>query len=325
MDYYEELGVGRSASVDEIRNSYKRVARLFHPDHCVEASARALAEVQMKRLNAMVATLLDPSERQRYDLGLAAGSRRFDSAVSRPNRSRRRSRGRRNSAAPIWPVCCVILAGALLFVFAKPDNQPQTTTAPLPVVIAKAPSAVGHAAPRPQNARLVVARAKTAGEIHPSDPAPEPPAPSKAVEPEFVTLADTPAQPGSIGAERAAEPVLAGEWLFVPSGRAATDGLYPPEYIELRITETMGVLRGRYRARYRIADRAISPMVAFQFEGDAAPAAGSFEWIGTGNAKGKVSLHLLSNGALEVSWVAEQMGAELGLISGTATLVRKAD
>jgi len=142
MDYYEELGVGRSASVDEIRNSYKRLARLFHPDHCAEASARALAEVQMKRLNAMVATLLDPSERQRYDLGLAAGSRRFDSAVSRPNRSRRRGHRRRNSAAPIWPVCCVILAGALLFVFAKPENQPQTTTAPLPVVIAKAPSAV---------------------------------------------------------------------------------------------------------------------------------------------------------------------------------------
>jgi glucose/arabinose dehydrogenase len=34
---------------------------------------------------------------------------------------------------------------------------------------------------------------------------------------------------------------------------------------------------------------------------------------------------LLASGGLEVSWVANQMGAELGLISGTATLVRKLD
>ena len=91
------------------------------------------------------------------------------------------------------------------------------------------------------------------------------------------------------------------------------------------MTESAGMLRGRYRARYRITDRAISPRVAFQLEGHAAPSGGKLPWSGPGNAKGEVTLRLLSSGALEVSWVADQMGTELGLISGTATLVRKLD
>jgi len=49
MNYYEELSVGRSASADEIRRSYKRLARLLHPDRCAEDPARVLAELQMKR------------------------------------------------------------------------------------------------------------------------------------------------------------------------------------------------------------------------------------------------------------------------------------
>jgi len=44
-----------------------------------------------------------------------------------------------------------------------------------------------------------------------------------------------------------------------------------------------------------------------------------------GGAKGDVSLRLIDSGALEVTWVATQMGEELGLISGTATLIRRLD
>ena len=122
-----------------------------------------------------------------------------------------------------------------------------------------------------------------------------------------------------------AHPTLSGEWLFVPPAHSKSAGMYPPEYIELRVTEESGILHGRYRARYRIADQAISPTVSFQFAGPAETDGASLPWIGIGGPKGEVSLRLINNGALEVSWVATQMGEELGLITGTATLVRRLD
>lgn len=120
-----------------------------------------------------------------------------------------------------------------------------------------------------------------------------------------------------------ARPTLAGEWLFVRSPGSGPSGLYPPEYIELRVTERSGVLHGRYRARYRVADQAISPTVSFQFEGGMEADGARLPWSGVGGSHGDVTLRLSTNGALEVTWVANQMGTDLGLISGTATLVRR--
>jgi hypothetical protein len=118
---------------------------------------------------------------------------------------------------------------------------------------------------------------------------------------------------------------IAGNWLFVSTPDTKSAGLYPPEYIELRVMEEAGVLRGRYRARYRVADKAISPMVAFEFEGRGSNDEAKLPWTGAGGAKGEVTMRLLENGALEVTWEANRMGAELGLISGTATLLRRLD
>ena len=120
-------------------------------------------------------------------------------------------------------------------------------------------------------------------------------------------------------------PDWAGEWLFVASRGTQSPGLYPPEYIEMRVTEDSGVLRGHYLGRYRVTDKALSPSVAFQFEGRAGADAVKLPWEGSGGAKGEVSLRLLANGAMEVTWTASRMGGELSLISGTAVLVRKAD
>jgi hypothetical protein len=122
-----------------------------------------------------------------------------------------------------------------------------------------------------------------------------------------------------------ASPSIAGNWLFVGASDTKSDGLYPPEYIELRVMEEAGVLRGRYRARYRVADKAISPTVAFEFEGRGSNDEAKLPWTGAGGAKGEVTMRLLESGALEVTWEASRMGAELGLISGTATLVRRLD
>jgi hypothetical protein len=117
---------------------------------------------------------------------------------------------------------------------------------------------------------------------------------------------------------------LVGSWYYAittpaPSGR----GLYPPEYIEAVIREESGYLVGRYRARYRVTDRAISPEVVFQFSGKSQLNAARLPWLGSGGSRGEVSLKLLTENSIEIAWIANQLGDSLGLGSGTAVLVRR--
>jgi hypothetical protein len=72
MDYYEEFGVPRSASQREIRSAWKRLARFYHPDLQTDPEMRETAELEMRRLNQMLAVLTQPLERVRYDLMLEA-------------------------------------------------------------------------------------------------------------------------------------------------------------------------------------------------------------------------------------------------------------
>ena len=67
MNYYEELGLSPRATEAEVKRSYKRLTLLLHPDQHRDPEICALAEVQMKRLNEMVAILTDPGQRRNYD------------------------------------------------------------------------------------------------------------------------------------------------------------------------------------------------------------------------------------------------------------------
>jgi hypothetical protein len=67
MNYYEELGIRPDADEEEIRKAHRRLVKLMHPDQHRDAGLKQLAETQMRRLNSIVATLLDPEERADYD------------------------------------------------------------------------------------------------------------------------------------------------------------------------------------------------------------------------------------------------------------------
>ena len=60
-DYYEVLGVGKSASADEIKKAFRRKAIEFHPDK------ESGDEAKFKEVNEAYEVLKDDKKRQRYD------------------------------------------------------------------------------------------------------------------------------------------------------------------------------------------------------------------------------------------------------------------
>ena len=62
-DFYEVLGVPRSASQDEIQRSYRKLARTYHPD----VNSDPAAEDRFKEISEAYDVLSDPETRRRYD------------------------------------------------------------------------------------------------------------------------------------------------------------------------------------------------------------------------------------------------------------------
>ncbi len=63
-DYYEILGLSRTASEDEIKKAFRRLARKYHPD--VNPGDKT-AEEKFKEINEAYTVLSDPEKRRRYD------------------------------------------------------------------------------------------------------------------------------------------------------------------------------------------------------------------------------------------------------------------
>lgn len=71
MDLYELLGIARGATLIEIKRSYKRLARKYHPD--INPGDNA-AEARFKEITRAYETLSDPERRMRYDAGALSGA-----------------------------------------------------------------------------------------------------------------------------------------------------------------------------------------------------------------------------------------------------------
>src|SRR6266566_4251462 len=62
-DFYEVLGVSRSASEDELKKAFRRLAKQYHPDTNKEQGA----EARFIEINEAYEVLSDPQKRAAYD------------------------------------------------------------------------------------------------------------------------------------------------------------------------------------------------------------------------------------------------------------------
>ncbi len=65
-DYYETLGVPKTASAEEIKSAFRKLARKHHPD-VVKGKEKAAAEEKFKQINEAYEVLGETDKRKKYD------------------------------------------------------------------------------------------------------------------------------------------------------------------------------------------------------------------------------------------------------------------
>lgn len=331
MNYYEELGISSEASEEEIRKAFRNLSRMIHPDQHQDERLKQLAEVQMKRLTAIVDTLCHGDKRQAYDLSLQQPAPQAILPLGRippgPNR--------------ILPLICGIAFGGLLAYSLAVVSQP----APVPPMEEIPPTKSENAHPAlskdiaahvsPRRTLSMTPDPKPIEKASRQEPPLEPmanPAPSAQTSLE-APLPATPTAPvvASLSPPSASTPKkMGGTWLYVPKARTTPKASkpsekweYSAEFVEMRVREEAGLIEGSYRSRYRIPDKPLQPEVSFRFQGSVDGK--ELDWEGPGGAKGKIQIELQGENTLLARWRATETGSVLSLASGSALLVRRID
>jgi hypothetical protein len=363
IDYYEELGVERNAAPETIRDSFRALVRLLHPDQQTDEHLKSIAEKQMRKLNRIYAVLSDPEKRRDYDDLLAAPL--VPPAAFNPVHS---ITAKALVTRMVWVGLAMLGVAIVIWVATDPPAGPMLGS-PQPERASVSQKAVPKPQPAAQGtpgsdevaqlkAELRAARSerdeakRELALLKIPEPAgrpfsPPPAAPHQATPltatnmsdlapPHIVPTLPRPMPAPALGPvnppPRANKPPgsdphqFAGFWFFAkPNQPPRNKNLYPPEFIEALLTEQNGVVRGRYRSRYQIVDRAISPDVNFEFTGSPGGPVLTCSWTGQGGARGQITLHMTDENSIKVDWTASELGSEQALASGTATLTRRLD
>jgi len=354
ITFYEELGVAPNASPEEVRDAFRVLVRLLHPDQQTDAQLKDIAEKQMRKLNRIYSVLSDPGRRRDYDdrleedygPPLAAGPP-FHPAITKI------------MARAAWVGAIVVTACLLIWLASDNTPGPQASAREQIVPAASAtPVPVSKPMPHEDQSSVIASlrsdlKAATLERdiavhellrLRGSQPAVESSFASRpeATEsrPSAITMTELPSaarlpafsnsafsNAATPRVENPATKKLAGFWFYAkpPLGQHnKNQSLYPPQYIEVTINEENGVIYGRYRARFEVTDRPISPDVNFTFTGPSnSGSQAGFPWTGSGGAKGDLTLKLVTENSMKIDWTAAELGTQLGLDGGTAVLTRR--
>ena len=136
MTFYEELGVAPDAPLETIRDAYRNVARLLHPDVQTDPVLKESAESQMKRINHLYGVLSDPERRRRYDHELARPVERpVPIFIQAPPPADRFERS--NSGVLVWLAATAVCAAFIIWLAAR-ESSSSPAVYPLP-------ASAGHA------------------------------------------------------------------------------------------------------------------------------------------------------------------------------------
>lgn len=337
MNYYEELGVSPLATDAEIQKAYKALVRILHPDQQQDDRLRHLSGLQLRRLNQMAEVLADPAKRTAYDLSLS----HFEPPAAAPKLPRAAIRGVRvrllirfNRRILAWTFIALILLASAIVSLRQPAISAASRLDPATI-----PTVRPTRSPDPPAVEkrivvqhLSVSEPKRYRSVETTDflaalPITEPQPPIGLVS---SAQRDRPARPLreeepvpiSLPSPKSPPAALTGKWLYVPRDAESPTNLYPAQYIEMRIQDQGGVLRGKYYAKYKVRDRAIWPEMAFQFEGKAGDSTSVLTWSSTFGSRGELRLKRVTEESLEASWVTTEFGRMDVLASGSAILYR---
>lgn len=79
-DYYKVLGVGKTATTEEIKKAYRKLANKYHPD---KTKGDKAAEEKFKDINEANGVLSDPVKRKKYDQ-FGADWKQYEAAGAQP-------------------------------------------------------------------------------------------------------------------------------------------------------------------------------------------------------------------------------------------------
>jgi DnaJ-class molecular chaperone len=82
-DYYQMLGVPKTASANEIRQAYARLAKERHPDRYLDPAEKQRAHAYFQELTSAFNTLYNPNSRREYDAQIEKPAPRSPEDIAR--------------------------------------------------------------------------------------------------------------------------------------------------------------------------------------------------------------------------------------------------